>query len=341
MDPLLKKINEVTRKLRQRDRETLRRVTELYLEAYDGLRPDIERFARLISEEEISGTEAMKYPETVAMIVAVTGAMNRYARRLEQELLSIRLSEIERANEDFWALIQEQEGYHDLALAGLLEEVGEDEVIASRSFLRDNAPLILFLISRYGRFVAEKLVAQIILGVYRGISPRELARRLRRGLGAGLGETLKMVRTWSFWAYRGAQNVLFWKNREHIVGWVWWAVLDNRTCMSCVNMHGSFHLPSESLDDHPNGRCSEVPITRQQAEEWGVDTEGLVDPPFETGYEWFMGQDEQTQREMMGEGRYNAWTAGLFTFGMLSRRYVDDVWGSMLREATLGELLGQ
>jgi len=41
---------------------------------------------------------------------------------------------------------------------------------------------------------------------------------------------------------------------------------------------------------------------------------------------------------MMGRGMYSAWKRNEFAFSDLSRTYTDDVYGEMLRAATLGEL---
>ena len=109
---------------------------------------------------------------------------------------------------------------------------------------------------------------------------------------------------------------------------MWRAALDLRTCMSCVRQHGSIHPTSEMLRDHHRGRCGPVPIVRGAT--WQYDVEG--------GEDWFNRQPASVQRRMMGPGMYSAWRRNEFAFTDLSRPYTDDVYGEMLRAATLGEL---
>lgn len=68
---------------------------------------------------------------------------------------------------------------------------------------------------------------------------------------------------------------------------------------------------------------------------------GMDNPIQQTGEDWFKAQDEQTQRDMLGTGKYEAWQDGKFEFSALSTTYQDDVYGEMRREATLQELIGE
>lgn len=106
-------------------------------------------------------------------------------------------------------------------------------------------------------------------------------------------------------------------------------------CMSCLNMHGSFHPVTESLNDHHNGRCVAIPNVKQ------AKAFGLPQPEIEPGQQWFERQSEAFQRERMGPGMFDAWKAGKFDFRDLSVPYDDPVYGEMLRESTLVGLLGK
>lgn len=74
--------------------------------------------------------------------------------------------------------------------------------------------------------------------------------------------------------------------------------------------------------------CAPVPIVRGAT--WPDEVE--------SGEAWFNRQPANVQRRMMGRGMYSAWKRNEFAFSDLSRSYTDDVYGEMLRAATLGEL---
>jgi hypothetical protein len=103
-------------------------------------------------------------------------------------------------------------------------------------------------------------------------------------------------------------------------------------------MHGTEHTLDEDMDDHPNGRCSMVPITVSMAD-LGIDAPetGLE---VETGESWFRGQPESVQREMMGPGKYEAWRAGRYEFDALVTQSSDPRWGTTRTETTLEALVG-
>jgi hypothetical protein len=103
-------------------------------------------------------------------------------------------------------------------------------------------------------------------------------------------------------------------------------------CMSCVAQHGTLYKVDERLKDHFNGRCVPVPLTILNPEPF--IKEGA-------GQEWFEKQPESVQRQMMGEGRYQAWKDGKFKFGQLSAGREDPVYGIMQQERSLKDLLNK
>lgn len=105
-------------------------------------------------------------------------------------------------------------------------------------------------------------------------------------------------------------------------------------CLSCIAQHGSVHRVTETLNDHHNGRCVQIPNIR------GAQNLGIQQPAIESGEQWFNALPEATQRLRMGPGMFAAWRANEFRFGELSQPYNDQVYGTMLREASLSGLLG-
>jgi len=142
---------------------------------------------------------------------------------------------------------------------------------------------------------------------------------------------MRMMRTVQIYSYRDASHLNYQNNRDVVDGWIWYAKLDGLTCMSCVAMHGTFHSVDERLNDHHNGRCVAVPVTR------------LSDPFIKEGdgKSWFEQQPEGMQKKMMGAGKYDAWKAGKFDISQLSKEQNNDVFGLMRSETPLKDLIGE
>ena len=98
--------------------------------------------------------------------------------------------------------------------------------------------------------------------------------------------------------------------------------------MSCLMLDGRMYDLAEDMFDHPAGRCVAVPVTGDdyRRDEWV------------TGEQWFRGQPEAVQRQMLGPSKFAAWQARRFDLQDLVRINRDAVWGNSPRVATLREL---
>jgi very-short-patch-repair endonuclease len=107
---------------------------------------------------------------------------------------------------------------------------------------------------------------------------------------------------------------------------------------NCIAKDGEFYDTKSAMDDHPNGRCYMLPVTKSY-EELGIDA---PEPEFqrETAREWFRRQDEATQREMMGDAKYEAWKEGRFALEDIAKVNRSDVWGDSWVPKSLRELVG-
>ena len=174
------------------------------------------------------------------------------------------------------------------------------------------------------------LVADAITsGIAMGFNPRKTAGIVRDAFGAGLTDALRQVRTVQLYSYREANRATYLANRDVVTGWVWSAHMDNRTCMSCIAMHGTEHGLDERLNDHWNGRCAMIPLVP-----------GYDNPIKENGQSWFEKQNEARQREQMGATKFEAWREGKFEFGALSVEKQDKIYGTMRGEQSLKALIG-
>lgn len=144
----------------------------------------------------------------------------------------------------------------------------------------------------------------------------------------GLTDALRMARTLQLYAHREATLANYRQNKI-IKGWIWSsALIPGRTCISCVNMHGTIHGLDEILNDHHNGLCAMLPYL------------GGRNPIKQNGETWFNNLPKAQQQKMMGVTKWEAWQAGKFNLTDVTGTHVDPVYGEMRIERSLKDLLG-
>jgi hypothetical protein len=182
----------------------------------------------------------------------------------------------------------------------------------------------------FGENAAKNLADLVLAGVANGFNPRRIASLMSGWFNVPYTWAETMARTAQLWSYRSATHAAYRANPDVVEGWLWQAALDLRTCLSCIQQHGTRHPIDEVLNDHHRGRCTPVPIVK--GTQWWID--------FENGPYWFDQQPVSMQRAIMGESMWRAYQAGAVGWGDFSKPYQNDVYGEMLREASLRELLG-
>lgn len=100
----------------------------------------------------------------------------------------------------------------------------------------------------------------IITAVATGQHPRVTARALKQQMGIGLNRALMIARTEQLNAYRRANLATFRANSDVCDGWIWLAAAD--ACPFCASMNGTKHSLDETLESHPQCRCTQQPIPK-------------------------------------------------------------------------------
>lgn len=172
---------------------------------------------------------------------------------------------------------------------------------------------------------------ELVRGVAAGSGPREVAARMVKrsedGFNGGLSRALGIARTEVLDAHRSAAKYGQDRHARVLAGWTWLAHLTPTTCRSCIAQHGSFHELSEAGPiDHQQGRCSRLPTVKPwdelgYAEQVEPEPSGMVD-----GEEWFAGQPESVQRDILGPRGWAAWRRGEYPMSDWSRRRSTDGW---------------
>ena len=226
------------------------------------------------------------------------------------------------------------------AKAMTAKAIGGDEALVSATFnrvpdealrnvvglLADGTPLDY----KFQAMAADTVAGvkqTIISGVTQGHNPRTIAAALKRHYAGQLVNALTVCRTETIRAYRTASMESYRANDNIVKGWIWSAGHSPRTCAACWAMDGTYHGLDEELNDHPNGRCAMIPVTKTWKEVLGYDVPGASEPakPYHPGAN-FEKLSETQQRQVLGKARYELYQNGtdLREFGAIRG---GDVWG--------------
>jgi hypothetical protein len=122
-----------------------------------------------------------------------------------------------------------------------------------------------------------------------------------------------------------------------VVGWTWLAHPDPSTCPVCWAMHGSVHLKSETLDSHPQWRCTMV----SRSASWEqLGFRGIADrqPAIRSGAALFVRLPAGEHRAVLGPARYRLYREGALRLEDLVRPTYNPRWAAACARRTLTEL---
>lgn len=194
-------------------------------------------------------------------------------------------------------------------------------------------------VGQYGRGVVATVNNQAIRGMAQGWSSIRVSREIRKiaeNLPASVANTL--TRTLYNQSYRSGTTIHQNANIQLIDQVIRVESLDGRICMACVYLHGDIvwdsrrdvGTPIVRIDEHHNGRGTTM------SKVFGREvTVGR-------GEDWFMGLDAGRQRDLMrNDAAFDAWQAGAVQLRDFVKPYEDRVFGSMVRQASLQDMLGE
>ena len=341
--------NLFRKRLEAQELAAFERMATIYGGVLRSVQDDIETLAEEIANIDIPDREkVIKLARLGRILDQVEAQVTRFGGTVASEITLAQRLAIEGAVSDAIELIELSlpPGLPDNALnalRGSFVTLPADAIEAAAGLLAEDSPLITALGQNYAPAVRERVEQHLLDGIAQGMNPRRIAILLNKNftnsLGNGLTWAMTTVRTAQIKSYQLANHATYQANPDLVPTWVWHAQLDSRTCMSCINQHGSEHPITETLNDHHNGRCAPLPQTITFADL------GLNIPerrqPVSRGEDWFKAQPSATQREMMGAALFRAWKDGQVPFKELSRPYDDSVYGELLREASLKDILGK
>jgi SPP1 gp7 family putative phage head morphogenesis protein len=212
--------------------------------------------------------------------------------------------------------------------------------------LRDGSPLVR-LFDEIGPQVRERMAEALTTGIVKGDSPRVVGRRIQKAASIGLARGVRIARTEMMRSYRTAHHDNYRANSDVLAGWIWLSSRNGRTCAACLAMHGTFHKLDEELLDHPNGRCTPMPVSKSFAQMGLADVAAergwqdmAVDPAeVETGEAWFKKQPLAVKAEVLGAAGASAYVAGRVSLADFVTVRKSRTWGNSINAASLATAL--
>lgn len=192
--------------------------------------------------------------------------------------------------------------------------VGKDAAQITAGFAGNGAPLGQLLQRDYGD-LGVKITDALVEGVALGKGAFATAKDMRDIMGKeAYTRSVRIARTEINRAYRIANADQYAKSGV-VTKVLRLCAKQANTCLACLMMDGD-EVPGGVLDDHPNGRCATIAVTV-----------GGIYPQWEHGDKWFEQQDEETQRAIMGPGRYELWKKDGIDPHQMVMMKPNDVWG--------------
>lgn len=177
--------------------------------------------------------------------------------------------------------------------------------------------------------VERMMKHQLIRGIAVGDNPRRTAARILKlsegQFNGGLTRALTIARTETLDAHRAATQASEKTNTAILEEWEWHASLGARTCPSCWSKHGTrYPLDEPGPDDHQNGRCARVTVTKT----WKELGFNIEEPPSLTqdAETVFKDLTPESQALIMGKTRAALLANGEITWANLSTKLTNAGW---------------
>jgi SPP1 gp7 family putative phage head morphogenesis protein len=323
------------REIRGYYREAERRIAK----RLEALTAEIEQWQREHPDEEAPPLWWLFERERLQVLQKqVEAELVRFAEQATDRIEAEQRRLVARAEEDAEALVRASLGKAPRGVTVTWARLPTGVLEQLVGTLQDGSPL-RSLLDALGPAASETVRHELVSGLALGLNPRDVARRCREALNGNRRRAETIARTEMLRAYREAARQSYLANNDVVEGWFWYSARDARTCPMCWAMHGTVHRNDEVLDDHPNGRCTEVPLTKTWKElgfEGVPETRAEVEP----GESLFARLSEEQQRAILGDAAFEAYKAGQVKLADFVGQKSDPRWGTMRYTRSLMEVLG-
>ncbi len=315
--------------LLRREATQMQAMARRWLQVENALQDQIELFARRVTDDKLTVSQLhsrrFQLDRYASLLGQVRRELDRYTdyavgviANRQRSLVQVGINSAATAIRAVGADAGVRVAFDLLPIAAVQNMVG---------LAGDGSPLRSRLVESYGA-AADGMLQELIRATALGKHPRETARRMvRNGLSQSLNRMLTTARTEPMRVFRESSRQQYAASGV-VEGFMRLASRDSRTCMGCLMADGETYQVGESLREHPQGRCGTVPMVT-----------GIKPPVWQRGTDWFLQQPPALQRNMLGNGRFNAWKDGKFDLDQLATVRRNATWGDAVQPTPLRDLL--
>ena len=328
--PVVTTMREFKRLLAAREARQVQAMTARWMALESRLAAQIELLARVWLErfqagEEVSQAALFRFERYQALLAQVQAELEGYAvyadgliANGQREMLQLGIGHAGAAID---ATTGGAVGFMRLPIEAVENMAG---------LLADGSPLRSLLLNAAKQAeCADRMTSALLEGTALGWNPRKTARAMGDGLAGGMDQALTVARSEQLRVYREANRQAM-AASGLVAEYMRLVTKDTRTCMACMVRDGERIAVERPLDEHPNGRCAQVPVVV-----------GFEPPQWQSASDWFMTRSAEQQRAMMGTARWEAWRRGEFELSDLAQSVHGREFGPGLRSVALKALVNR
>jgi len=311
-------------RLLAREADEMRNMAQAWLKVEKSLEAEMLKIAvEMAGSPNVTEAMILRNRRFTSLLFQSRAEYARFANGMEERTAALQEANTVMGVNDAYNILQT--GLNEAQIASNLNHLNARAVDISIGFGADGTPLRSLLDDSYGK-ATNGLLQELTDGLAKGLNPVTIARNMADGFGEPiLQRALVIARTETLRAYRmGSQEQ--YKESGIVTQYKRLATKDDRTCLGCLMQDGEIYDTVDAFEEHPNGRCTLVPII-----------DGVTPPDWQSGKDWLAGLPEDRQRAIMGDTRFELYKNGTPLEDM-SKHVDNDTWGGSFVPTPVGEL---
>lgn len=311
------------RRILARETEMMREMTRRWLEIERALEAEMLKVVTELGGETLV-TEAMLLRNTrfQKLLYQARAEYGKFADYMDEKISEMQAEALKDGIDDAYKVLGV--GLDGAGLAITFDKLPIGALETMIGLTADGSTLKKLLMDSYGEAV-NGIIAEMLTGLAKGLHPTDIAELMANKFGVGLQRALTIARTEQARAYRMASLEQY-RNSGVVTQYKRMAKKDDTTCLGCLFSDGEIYETEDEFSEHPNGRCSIIPVVR-----------GVPEPTWETGKEWFENLSEDRQRSILGEARFDLWQSGT-SLDEMTQLVSDPTWGGKVVPTPISEL---
>ena len=320
----------------RRERRAATELAAAYTRVWRSIKKELDLLTARLATESTAGL-IIREQQLQFLLAQVETQVTKFTAIAVNKIANTQRLEIEHGADDALNLLRRAYSGAPPGLTISFSQLPEGVIQSIVGNLGDGSPLRT-LLATFGEEARRDVSSLLINAIAQGQSIRKIARQMQQVTQQPLVRTLLISRTEVLRAYRQGSIATYSANKDVVKGWTWISAQSARTCIACYMLHGTEHDADEEFSDHPNGRCTPVPITKSWAD---LGFEGMPEQtPIPTGEGLFQRLPSNEQRQILGDAAYRAWKAGAVDLGDFVGVKNDPRWGQSHYTRSLNEILG-